>query len=53
MVYSKIKEKEGLRKNLKKECSLLNKKGNINALSDYSFKLGNYKIKSELLSNSY
>ncbi|KAL4498469.1 hypothetical protein ABPG72_013275 [Tetrahymena utriculariae] len=53
MIYSKIKEKDSIRKNLKKEYSVLNKKGNINALSDYSFKLGNYKIKSELLSNSF
>ncbi|EAS02709.2 Ras family protein (macronuclear) [Tetrahymena thermophila SB210] len=53
MIYSKIKEKDSIRKNLKKEYSVLNKKGNINALSQYSFKLGNYKIKSELLSNSF
>lgn len=52
-IYSKIQEKEGVRKNLKKEYSALKKKVNLNALSDCSFKLGNYKIKSELLSNSY
>jgi len=38
---------------MKKECALLHKSSNLSALSDYSFKLGNYKIKSEILSNSY